>query len=107
MDSKFMTYKDAPRHLLTFILERGTPATRPELEVLFLRHVIGHELENNVQRVFRDIELKKAIAIKLYKINVVDLGKDRRCVMQQITEALGVHGKTMEGWERKFFTKNE
>lgn len=95
---KELTYHNAPRRLLASITMREEPATRRELEVLFMRHCVGHPMKDFVLAYFQDNELKRVIALELYRANVKVQKKDRYCVVHQITAALGVHKKTVKRW---------
>ena len=98
MPSKKLTYHNAPKRLLASIISDDRPATRRELEVLFMRHCVGHPMEDFVLAYFGDNELQRVLALELFRANVKVLKKDKYCVMHQITGALGVHKKTVKRW---------
>lgn len=100
--SEPLTYHNAPRYLLARILEAKRPATREELEVLFVRHCIGHAMEPRVLAYFKANELQRLVVLELYRANVIVKAMDRGCVMQQLADGLGVHRKTVETWVKYF-----
>lgn len=103
MDSNGITYHNSPRRLLSQILLEERSATRIELEVLFMRHVVGSEIKAHCIAYFRDLELQRMLCLELYRANVLVKEKDRGCVIQQLTDSLGVHLKTVERWIREEF----
>jgi hypothetical protein len=95
---KKITYHTAPRYLTSKILERDTPATRQELEVLFQRHVIGGPLHQHCLDYFKANELQRLITLELYRVNVLVMGKDKNTTMLQLTAVTGCHHKTTCSW---------
>ena len=104
---KIQPFHAMPRYLLAKILEGGKPATRVELEVLFLRHCVGDIMEQHVLDYFKNNELQRLIVLELYRANVIVRKKDRMCVIKQLAEAIGIHHKTAEKWTKAEFHESE
>ena len=93
-----LTFETAPRYLTSAILEEERAATRRELEILFQRHVLGCQIPQHCLDYFKDNELARMVCQEIYRASVVVRRHNSRTVITQLSQVLGNHIKTIEGW---------
>ena len=77
------------------ILSEDGKATREELEMIFQRSVLKHEVEDRVLKYLRDCDLKRTIICELFHLNVREKSKPKNLVIYHLATLTGYHQKSV------------